>query len=385
MKKKTLPRVVAYAVCAIFALTTAALAQNSDPKDVTVEVKHDSKDSKTPPITQEKEPLVQFLLESGYESEYNFRGTNLMPNSEGGFFYQAQATIPKVGPGSLTLGLWAIHQIGTASADTWSLSEGGGGAGISRAAIMNAQGGVINADRFPTTTQTSFREIDLFVSYKFSLGPVDITLGNIGFLIHREAQTFELDVLPANFIWLNPPTGTRFATFGPLPTVEDENFDRIYIRLSSTKLCPHITPQITYYQTIYSDGNQRTAPFIQTLTQFGAPILIQGPGQERNDDLGGYLEGRLNGNFPVGHWLDINPYGLVSVSFRDRTEPVAGTFAGRPFTGFNNAQAGLELDFHITPNIALVPFGAVSYHISEPPIGTDRTEAWGGVKIAINL
>ena len=59
MKHKIFPRAVAYAVCAIFALTTAALAQNCDPKDVTVQVRHDSKDSKAPPITQEKEPLVR--------------------------------------------------------------------------------------------------------------------------------------------------------------------------------------------------------------------------------------------------------------------------------------------------------------------------------------
>ena len=45
-------------------------------------------------------------------SEYIFRGTNLMPEGDGGYFYQVQATIPKVGPGSLTLGMWAIHQIG---------------------------------------------------------------------------------------------------------------------------------------------------------------------------------------------------------------------------------------------------------------------------------
>ena len=62
MKKRTFPRAMAYAVCAIFALTTAALAQN-------VEVRHDSKDSKAVPITQEKEPSVQFLLEAGYTSE----------------------------------------------------------------------------------------------------------------------------------------------------------------------------------------------------------------------------------------------------------------------------------------------------------------------------
>ena len=67
MKKRIFPCAVAYAGCAIFALTTAALAQNSGP---TVEVRHDSKDPKAPPVTQEKEPLVQFLLETGYTSEY---------------------------------------------------------------------------------------------------------------------------------------------------------------------------------------------------------------------------------------------------------------------------------------------------------------------------
>ena len=28
---------------------------------------------------------MHFLLEAGYTSEYNFRGTNLMPDSDGGF------------------------------------------------------------------------------------------------------------------------------------------------------------------------------------------------------------------------------------------------------------------------------------------------------------
>ena len=224
---------------------------------------------------------------------------------------------------------------------------------------------------------------------------MDVTLGNIGFLIRREATTSQVDVLPTGFFWVNPPTVTRFATYNNVPTVGDENFDRIYIRLSSTKI-PHITPQLTYYQTIYSDGVQPTGRIVvdnqgrRRLSlqnvETGVTISDYAPlGQERNDELGGYLEAKLNGNFPVGHWLDINPYGLVSYSFRDRTEPVMGSFAGRPLTGFNHAQAGLELDFHITPHIAIVPFANYSYHISEPPIGTDRNEFWAGIKIAVNL
>lgn len=383
MEKRIFPRAVAYAWCAIFALTTAALAQNSGP---TVEVTHDSKDSKTPPITQEKEPLVHFLLETGYTSEYNFRGTNLMPNSDGGFFYQIQATIPKVGPGSLTMGMWAIHQIGDATANAWSTSEGGGGG--NRIANGFFEPGppvvIVPVTRFPRTIQTQFREFDLFAAYKFPLGPVDITLGNIAFIIDREAETFETWVVPDPFVW--PQTGTSSLPVGPERTVTGELYDRIYVRLSTTKI-PHITPSIVYYQTIYNEGDQPTSPRIIINDAFGNQFSAPGPLGERNEELGGYLEGRINGNFPCGHWLDINPYGVIAVSFRDRTEPTSdvNTFAGRPFTGFNHAQAGLEFALHIGPHIDFVPQVVYSYHISNPPIGTDRNEFWGGVKVAVNL
>jgi len=393
MKKRVSPRAVAYATCAIFALTNAAFAQDSGP---TVEVRHDSKDSKAVPITQEKEPLVTFLLETGYTSEYIFRGTNLMPNSNGGYFYNLQFTVPKAGPGSFTAGLWAIHQMGDASAPTWSTSEGGGGSGAFTNTIPCpfCPGGTgINDVLFPTTTQTKFQEFDVFASYKFSLGPVDVTLGNIVFIIKRDATTSQVDVLPPGFIWVYPPTGTQFATYNNVPTVGNENFDRVYIQLSTTKI-PHLTPKLTYYQTVYSEGFQPTGP-IQTFggvpflilrnVETGFPVAYTPLPQERNSELGGYLEARLNGNFPVGHWLDINPYGLVSYSFKDRTEPVAQTIAGRPLTGFNNAEFGLELEFHITPNISFVPVAHYSYHISEPPIGTDRNEFWAGIKVSVNL
>ena len=391
MKARTLFTAL-YAVSTIFALTSIASAQS-------VDVRHDSKDAKSVPITQEPAPQVHYLLEMGYVSEYNFRGTNLMPNSNGGIFYQAQATIPNVGPGSLTLGAWVIHQLGTASSDSWSISEGGGGSGIVRPnaiiIIDPATGAILQtagADRFPTTYQKNFREIDLFASYKFPVGPIDITLGNIGFFIHREAQTFETDVLPPGFFWINPapdPGGNdRAATFGPIQTVQSEIFDRLYIRLSTTKLNRHITPQITYYQTVASWGHEPRNELITVRTPNDPGNIIKnfpGPTGERNDSHGGYLEGRVNGNFSVGEWLDINPYALVSVSFKDRTEPTPGTFGGEPLTGWNHAQAGLELNIHCGSHVAISPQVAYAYHISAPPIGTDRNEWWAGVKLSVSL
>jgi hypothetical protein len=385
MKARTL-YAMALSICTLFALTSVASAQD-------VQLRHDSKDSKSVPVTQEEQPVAHYLLEMGYVSQYNFRGTNLMPGSDGGFYYDAQVTIPRVGPGSLTMGAWVMNQIGKAESDSWSISEGGGGSGIVRNnAVQDVNGGFIPADRFPHTVQHDFREVDLFASYQFPLGFVDITIGNIAFFIHREAETFDTEVLPVGFEWVNPqpdPADPRFATFGPLHTVGNEMFDRIYIRLSTTKLSRYITPQITYYQTIFSWGDEPREGFLTVkapndptnpgITQF------PGPFDERNNARGGYLEGRVNGNFPIGSWMDVNPYALVSVSFRDRTEPVAGTFGGRPLTGFNHFQTGLEMNIHLGHHIAISPQFAYAYHISEPPIGTDRNEFWGGVKVSVSL
>ena len=35
----------------------------------------------------------------------------------------------------------------------------------------------------------------MFLSYKFALGPIDVTIGNIAFFIDRRATTYEKDVL----------------------------------------------------------------------------------------------------------------------------------------------------------------------------------------------
>ena len=387
MKARTLFTAI-YAVCTIFALTSIASAQS-------VDVRHDSKDAKSVPITQEPEPQVHYLLEIGWVTEYNFRGTNLMPGADGGLFYQAQATIPNVGPGSLTLGAWVIHQVGDSSADTWSISEGGGGGGATIQTNIREDlgGGVLGrrlmAQRFPTTFQTDFREVDLFASYKFPVGPIDVTLGNIAFFIHREAQTFDLEIIEPGFVWSYPPTNSPFAVFGPIHTVGNEMFDRVYIRLSTTKLSRYITPQLTYYHTVFSWGDEPKQAIINVQSPVNGvnfPVSdFPGPVGERNNDRGGYLEARVNGNIPIGHWLDLNPYALVSVSFRDRTEPIAGSFGGDPLTGFNHAQAGLEVNIHCGSHVAISPQVAYAYHISEPPIGTDRNEWWGGIKVSVSL
>jgi hypothetical protein len=360
-------------------------------------------------IEQEKPVFWTWYVDAGYESEYNFRGTNLTPKANGAGFFNARVT-----KWNFTLGLFGIHQFGHASAPSWSIGEGGGStvAAVSDAPIVT--GSPVPYTRFPTTVQNRFDELDVFLSYKFSLGPIDITLGNIAFFISRRATTYEQDVLPPDTFWSVPFTDTRVRTLSPDPTIEEEVFDRLYITLSTTKISKYITPSITYYQTIYSWGAEPTHDgklFYAPVPTFNpspppAPSIIfvrpqnPRPFNQRNEALGGYLEGRINTRFPITKWADFDPYGIISVSFRDRTEPGgANPYGGHPLTGWNHVQAGAELPIHLAhlggfsdtkwappdADLYFVPLGAYAYHISNPPPGTDRNEWWGGARFEVTF
>ncbi len=401
-----------------------SLAPNSDGTGLTVasEFKSTAKNV----VEQEKPVFWTWFTEVGYTSEYNFRGTNLTPDADGAIFGDARVT-----KWNFTLGLFAIHQLGDAHADSWSMGEGGGAgsAGVAGAGCA-PNCGTVNYQRLPETVRRRFDELDVFLSYKFSVGSIDVTIGDIAFFIERRAETFETDVLPPGFFGNIPDTDTRFRFVGPNPTTQNEQFDRVYITLSTTKLSKYVTPQITYYQTVYSEGQE---PEAENIIKY-APVFVDEfvpsppappPGQfprpqnprpndERNEALGGYLEGRVNGHFPITNWLDFNPYTILSVSFRDRTEPGgtsaetappgnvrngSGVYGAHPLTGWNHFQAGVELPIHVLhlggfsdtkwappdAHVYLVPTGAYSYHISNPTPGTDRNEWWGGAKIELTF
>jgi hypothetical protein len=410
------------------ALVEIAPSQAAAGSDQDLTVASEFKSAKNV-IEEEKPVFWSWYTDVGYTSEYNFRGTNLTPNSDGAIFRNVRVT-----KGNFTLGFYGIHQLGDATVDSWSVGEGGGSAGAAAGGAGVSGGGVVRYDRFPMTTQREFNESDIFLSYRLSVGPIDVTIGDIAFFIERRAQTFELDVLPAGFIWNIPDTDTRFRFVGPNPTVQNEQFDRVYLTLSTTKLSKYITPQITYYQTVYSEGQE---PEAENIIKY-APVFVDGPigltpfphvepgpgpfrpqnprpNDERNEALGGYLEGRVNGNFPITSWLDFNPYTILSVSFRDRAEPGgtsaetafgphfrrngSGVYGAHPLTGWNHFQAGVELPIHVAhlggfsserwappdAHVYLVPTGAYSYHISNPTPGTDRNEWWGGAKVEVTF
>src|SRR5207247_10232997 len=109
----------------------------------------------------------------------NVRWPDLKPDSSGGGFITAD--VRKLG---FPLGLYGIHQFGTAHADSFSLSEGGGGGGS-----MLAPNSVLGPF-LPKTIQNEFNELDVIFQYTREFGPIEVTAGNIAFFIDRRAQPF---------------------------------------------------------------------------------------------------------------------------------------------------------------------------------------------------
>jgi hypothetical protein len=400
-------------------------------------------------------------ISAGYSSRYIFRGTNLMPGSNGMIYADAHVSY-----GGFTAGVWVGTQQGSADVEgARAIGEGGGGGGgfaatasggggaalgsqvalgdsvftrgglsegllaelaqpgvtgdelvrgiaedfaVSRGTVLNflrtfgfvnpATGAVDVFGEVPqditkakvssVAQQDRFNEIDLYLQYSFSVGPVDVTVGNIFFYIDRDAttrltlqeyfasedardlvsqlsRTTLLDNLrgtlrpehPEDFLINKGKKVSR--TF---EGIEDEQFDRLFVSLSTSTI-PYITPRITYYQTIYNEGTE-AAKELHVL---------------RNDEKGGYLEAKVNAEIPlIKDRLNLDPYALVSYSFGDRSEP-----DGSALYDWNHFQAGAELVFQVTDNFRLVPQINYMTRLSDPTPGTEQNEWWGGAQAEV--
>jgi hypothetical protein len=163
-----------------------------------------------------------------------------------------------------------------------------------------------------------------------------------------------------------------------------------------------VVPRIRYYQTILSEGDDPVDGRLLTLATItglpeGTHFLTLNGARERNDALGGYLEGRVDAVIPITDRIRVKPYGIISYSFHDRSEPFSATqsqpishlFHGRTLVGFNHAQFGATIPIELWRGsnyvLTLEPFGAYSYHISDPTPGTDRNEGWGGAQLVLTF
>ena len=228
--------------------------------------------------------------------------------------------------------------------------------------------------------------------------------------------TFRDGIFDANGILTDPNGDAHIQNVSQtvnIPTVGNETFDRLFILVSAPRLFHSdaftIVPKIYYYQTVYNEGDdpfasqqvilaQDTSPIVTALGEEAEHRLMINGVSERNSSLGGYLEGRVDASFKAGERITVQPYALISYSFHDRTEPYENPqgfsqfIRSRSLVGFNNFQAGVKVPIVLCRShgagsseavLTLAPFGAYSYHISDPPTGTDRNEVFGGAQFEL--
>ncbi len=376
-------------------------------------------------IVEEEPKQLSGSVSASYSTRYIFRGTNLMPSADG----MVSADV-HVSYGGFTIGAWIGTQMGSASIPgALAIGEGGGGGtpdlGVTRGAGLDGLGsGTVSGDQLVNfiasnfglsrsevnqafqqilgvqvpkqitqvkqsseAFQDRFNEVDLYAQFAFSLGPVDITLGNIFFYIDRDSETRiaareyfasedarELitalsgggdSLLPGNtrpghpedFLLNNGRKVSR-----TYEAIGDEVFDRLFISVSTSAI-PYVVPRVTYYQTVYSEGKNPQ------------PEL----GLFRNDRKGGYLEAKVNGEIPIiKDRVNLDPYALVSYSAGDRSDK-----NGNSLDAWNHFQVGAELVIQVTDTFRIIPQINWMTHISDPPLGTNEDDWWGGAKAEV--
>lgn len=346
------------------AMAGAEFASNSN-KDVT--------------IRDESQPWITASVAAGYDSTYMFRGTNLTPDSSGLTFEQLNVTAY-----GFTLGTWFGQQLGESRVeDARAIGESGGVGPVTTTTVTQSSvplAGTTNAESTTNTTRTTttnsavqkqFKELDLYAAYTHSFGPVDVGVGDLAFLIFRDAfnhvmsdsSSIESRIISSaggKVLESTSFPATKTRTRIALRTIGNEQFDRIFLSLSTSKI-PFVVPVVRYYQTLYSDG--------------------QDPQNLRSNRLGGYLEAELKSSIPLyKDVVSLDPYFLAAYSTGDRTDS-----SGKALYGWDNVQVGIELPVRLTRYLTVSLDGNFSHRLSSPPVGTQNDDWWGGGKVAISF
>lgn len=202
----------------LMALSSAVAALALSASAFAGEVVVDGKTSKEVKVEEKAESPFTVNFSLGYDSEYMFRGVDILNfATEDGDLVWADLNISAYG---FTAGAWYAEGINKGNGDL------------------------------------EYNELDLYLSYTYALGPVNLTAGYIFYLFPDSGDTYSHEV-------------------------------NIGI---STSAIPFITPSLFYYYDI----------------------------EESGDDLydGGYLEFKLASSIPViADKVSIDPYALVSYDF----------------------------------------------------------------------
>jgi hypothetical protein len=251
----------------------------------------DGKTSKEVVKIEEKAPEPFGLnLTLAYDSQYIFRGVNILGGgfgsgaTEGGSLVSADVNYNKFG---FTIGAWYAASIN-------ETRNGFGGRGFQ---------------------DSTYTELDLYLSYAHTFGPVTVSAGYIYYLFPDAAGS-------------------------------DANLDTHEFNVGvSTSVIPFVTPSLTFYYDV---------------------------------DLfeGGYLEFKLASSIPViADKLSIDPYALVSYDFEYNSST----------SDWNHFQAGINIPYHITPNVTISGYAAVAVALDALDGAANDHEVFGGGKIGFSF
>lgn len=263
----------------LFALSSAAAVLSLGATAFAGEVVADGKATKEVKVEEKKESPWSFNFTAAYDSSYMFRGVNLLDlATDGGNLLSADVNVSAYG---FTLGAWYAQ----------SINEG--------------------------DDDEDYNELDLYLSYTHSLGPVDLTGGYI--------------------FYLYPKTN--------LSIPESNYYTQEFFVGISTSVIPFVTPSLNFYYDF-----------------------------DKYD--GGYLEFKLSSSIPViGEIVSIDPYALISYDFEYNSDS----------SDWNNFQAGITVPIHVTPNITISGYAAVSVPLEALDWLDDDYEVWGGAKVGFSF
>ncbi len=282
MKLNNASKVIALAsVVSALGFSTSAFAGVAAP----------AKESKEVVKIEEKAEPFGLNLTLAYDSQYEFRGVNILGGgrgegaTEGGGLVSADINYNKFG---FTLGGWYAASIN-------ETPNGHGGNGYNNG---------------------KYTELDLYLSYSHTFGPVTLTGGYIFY-------------------------------FFPETSLDSNSYSHEANIGISTSVIPYVTPSLTYYYDF---------------------SLFQG----------GYLEFKLASSIPVpglGGKLSIDPYALVSYDFKYNSNT----------DDWNHFQAGINVPYHITPNVTISGYAAVSVALDALDGIANDHEVFGGGKIGFSF
>lgn len=256
MKHTKLNRLIAIGIASAVLTTSAALAGTGSKT--------------TQPIVQEpSEPVFTGALTLGYDSKYVWRGYRIVGESD----YADNLLWADLNGSAygFNLGVWYAYSL-----------EG-----------------------------DDYDEVDIYGSYTYSIGPVDLTAGAIYYY----------------FPFVSGSGDSTFELFGTVA----------YTGIS------WLTPSISYYHDV-----------------------------DQVD--GSYLELKLSSSVPVGEKITIDPYALVSYSFKYLSNK----------NDFHHFQTGVSVSYAILKNLTLSAYGAVSVPLNVID-DVDDTEVWGGAKLSLSF